>query len=246
MVELFILVSDKGCFYFKTILLQCGLNMTERLKIVKGRIVPQSCKISGEETDKNGNIIPVQIHECYVKMKDFDTEVMNENPKELKTREAILEENKVSAALKPGQATIAMRQVVKGVKDDSSIDTLPSAAVSKLIKDCVPQSCKISDEADTAIRKAASVFVLFATSSASAVTKESSRRTITGPDVVKAMEGMEFDKFVEPLENCLMIWRREQQAKKVTVTDQKRYQVASKEDEKIGKYGEGKNVIEID
>jgi DNA polymerase epsilon subunit 3 len=241
MVELFVLVSDKGCLYFQTItLFQCGLNMD-----VKGRIVPQSCKISREGTDGNGNTIPpVQIQKCYVRMKDFASdEATNKHPKEMKTREVILEENKVSAAVKPGQASIALKHTVKRNKDDSSIDSLPSAAVSKLIKDCVPQTCRISHEAYTAIRKAASVFVLFATSSASAVAKESSRRTITGPDVVKAMVGMEFDNFVEPMENCLMIWRREQQKERVKVVNDR---VARKDDEKIGKYGNGQNVIEID
>ena len=83
-------------------------------------------------------------------------------------------------------------------------------SVTKLIKDCLPTSCKVSKEANAAIAKvgsdqifpfpsayscqAASVFVLYATSSANSVAQKSSRKTITGPDVVNAMSDMDFDK----------------------------------------------------
>merc|ERR1712203_798831 len=91
---------------------------------------------------------------------------------------------------------------------------LPTAIVTKMIKDCLPATCKVSKEANVAIAKAASVFVLYATSSANTVAKENNRKTITGGDVVTAMGEMEFDKFVRPLENSLAIWKRGQQDKK--------------------------------
>jgi len=222
---------------------------------LKGKIVPTSCKISHEETgknvfkiptvgtdkkgnktptdgtDENGNKIPAQIHECYVKMKHLKTEVTRKQG--LTTSEGY----KVAAAVKP-----ALRHA-----DDISIDTLPSAVVSKFIKDCVPPSCRISHEADTAIRKAATVFVLFATSSASAVAKKNSRRTITGPDVLKAMEIMEFNQFVEPLEHSLMSWNSEKQEKKAALYDHKGDDEAARKNvDKIDNYGDKQNVIEID
>jgi len=91
---------------------------------------------------------------------------------------------------------------------------LPTSIVTKIIKDCLPASCKVSKEANAAIAKAASVFVLYATSSANTVAQKSNRKTITGPDVVTAMGDMEFDKFVRPLENSLAIWKKSQQTKK--------------------------------
>merc|ERR1712098_169426 len=75
-------------------------------------------------------------------------------------------------------------------------------------------SCKVSKEANVAIAKAASVFVLYATSSANTVAQKSNRKTITGGDVVSAMADMEFEKFVRPLENSLAIWKKSQQEKK--------------------------------
>ena len=69
--------------------------------------------------------------------------------------------------------------------------------------------------------QAASVFVLYATSSANTVAQKSNRKTITGSDVVTAMGDMEFDKFVRPLENSLAIWKKSQQAKKDTAAKKK-------------------------
>ena len=80
---------------------------------------------------------------------------------------------------------------------------LPNAVVSRIIKEALPPSVKVSKEAQAAVAKAASVFVLYATSCANNVALKSHRKTIHGGDVVKAMEDMEFDKFIKPLENSL-------------------------------------------
>merc|ERR1712240_138191 len=91
---------------------------------------------------------------------------------------------------------------------------LPTSVVTKIIKDCLPATYKVSKEANVAIAKAASVFVLYATSSANTVAQKSNRKTITGGDVISAMSDMEFEKFVRPLENSLAIWKKSQQDKK--------------------------------
>ena len=44
--------------------------------------------------------------------------------------------------------------------------------------------------------QAASVFVLYATSSANQAAQKSSRKTITGGDVINAMGEMDFDKVI--------------------------------------------------
>lgn len=80
---------------------------------------------------------------------------------------------------------------------------LPNAVVSRIIKDALPPSVKVSKEAQAAVAKAASVFVLYATSCANNVALKYNRKTIHGGDVVKAMEDMEFDKFIKPLESSL-------------------------------------------
>merc|ERR1711934_206973 len=120
---------------------------------------------------------------------------------------------------------------------------LPTSIVSKIIKDCLPTSCKVSKEANVAIAKAASVFILYATSSANSVAQKSNRKTITGSDVVNAMTDMEFDKFVRPLENSLAIWRKSQQTKKDSAAAKKKEkQVSAKDGEKEAvKEGEKKD-----
>merc|ERR1712154_382954 len=64
------------------------------------------------------------------------------------------------------------------------------------------------------IAKAASVFVLYATSCANNVAQKSHRKTLTGADVIKAIHEMEFDKFVKPLEASLGSWKASQAKKK--------------------------------
>eukprot|EP00088_Acartia_fossae_P013112 TRINITY_DN1679_c0_g1_i9.p1 TRINITY_DN1679_c0_g1~~TRINITY_DN1679_c0_g1_i9.p1 ORF type:complete len:162 (+),score=68.31 TRINITY_DN1679_c0_g1_i9:48-533(+) len=98
---------------------------------------------------------------------------------------------------------------------------LPTSIVTKIIKDCLPGNCKVSKEANAAIAKAASVFVLYTTSSANAVAQKSNRKTISGQDVISAMTDMEFDKFVKPLENSLALWKKSQQEKKNTAAKKK-------------------------
>ena len=80
---------------------------------------------------------------------------------------------------------------------------LPNAVVSRIIKEALPPSVKVSKEAQAAVAKAASVFVLYATSCANNVAIKGHRKTINGNDVIKAMEDMEFNKFIDPLENSL-------------------------------------------
>lgn len=91
---------------------------------------------------------------------------------------------------------------------------LPGAVVSRIVKDALPPSTKVSKEAQQAIAKAASVFVLYATSCSNQIAGRSNRKTIHGQDVIAAMEDMEFDKFIKPLETSLEGWKQSQQKKK--------------------------------
>merc|ERR1712127_812330 len=91
---------------------------------------------------------------------------------------------------------------------------LPNAVVKRIVSDAVPPTCKVSKEANAAIAKAASVFVLYATSCANNVAQKSHRKTLTGADVIKAIHEMEFDKFVKPLESSLESWKASQAKKK--------------------------------
>jgi DNA polymerase epsilon subunit 3 len=71
---------------------------------------------------------------------------------------------------------------------------LPASIVTRIVKDALPSqpSVKVSKEASTAIAKAASVFVLYATSCASTVAQNAHRKTITGNDVIRVISIIKF------------------------------------------------------
>ena len=58
-------------------------------------------------------------------------------------------------------------------------------------------------EARSAIGRAASVFVLYATSTANGLAQTNKRKTLTGLDVLEAMKEMEFTQFVVSLTDSL-------------------------------------------
>ena len=139
-----------------------------------------------------------------------------------------------------------IKVVAREVKRENSIDHLPPATVSSIVLGSVPTGCKISQEADTAIRSAASVFVLFATNSAKKVAQENNRRNLIHTDVIKAMEEMDLKMFVKPLQNQLSIWRKGQKEMKDAAA-KKRAEVKNKEEnENVGKFGDHQNLVEIE
>ncbi|XP_011431739.3 DNA polymerase epsilon subunit 3 [Magallana gigas] len=91
---------------------------------------------------------------------------------------------------------------------------LPNAVVTRIIKDAIPDGVNVSKEARLAISKAASVFVLYATSCSNNYAMKAKRKTINANDVISAMEEMEFDQFEDPLKHCLEAYRNEQKNKK--------------------------------
>ncbi|XP_036034393.1 DNA polymerase epsilon subunit 3 [Onychomys torridus] len=91
---------------------------------------------------------------------------------------------------------------------------LPNAVITRIIKEALPDGVNISKEARSAISRAASVFVLYATSCANNFAMKGKRKTLNASDVLSAMEEMEFQRFVAPLKEALEVYRREQKGKK--------------------------------
>lgn len=79
---------------------------------------------------------------------------------------------------------------------------LPISVVSRLIKDALPDGTIVSKEARTAIARAASVFVLYLTSSSNNVAFKNKKKTISGDDVFQAVIDTEFEMFEEPLKEA--------------------------------------------
>lgn len=80
---------------------------------------------------------------------------------------------------------------------------LPNSSVQKIIKEALPDSVNIGKDARSALSRAASVFVLYVTSQASNEAQKGNRKTLIAKDVMTALEELEFDNFIEPLEEAL-------------------------------------------
>ncbi|KAM3825565.1 DNA polymerase epsilon subunit 3 [Vipera latastei] len=91
---------------------------------------------------------------------------------------------------------------------------LPNAVVTRIIKEALPEGVNVSKEARSAISRAASVFVLYATSCANNFARKGKRKTLNAGDVISAMEEMEFQRFVGPLRESLEAYRNEQKGKR--------------------------------
>ncbi|XP_069465999.1 DNA polymerase epsilon subunit 3 [Ambystoma mexicanum] len=98
---------------------------------------------------------------------------------------------------------------------------LPNAVITRIIKEALPDGVNISKEARSAISRAASVFVLYATSCANNFALKGKRKTLNAGDVLAAMEEMEFQRFLNPLKDSLEAYRRGQKGKK-DATEQKK------------------------
>ncbi|XP_034946768.1 DNA polymerase epsilon subunit 3 [Chelonus insularis] len=93
---------------------------------------------------------------------------------------------------------------------------LPNAVVTRIIKEALPDGVTVGKEARVAVAKAASIFILYLTTSANTLAKKANRKTITGQDVLQAMEEIEFDRFINPLNEALSNFKKSQREKKDT------------------------------
>eukprot|EP00039_Didymoeca_costata_P019083 m.336166 g.336166 ORF g.336166 m.336166 type:complete len:160 (+) comp17774_c0_seq1:163-642(+) len=91
---------------------------------------------------------------------------------------------------------------------------LPRAVVQRLVKETLPDGLGVSKDAKIAFGVAARVFVSYCTATANDIALEDNRKTLTAKDVLKALEEMEFNEFLEPLATNLDAYKKEQERKK--------------------------------
>ncbi|XP_033851001.3 DNA polymerase epsilon subunit 3 [Acipenser ruthenus] len=106
---------------------------------------------------------------------------------------------------------------------------LPNAVITRIIKEALPDGVNVSKEARSAISRAASVFVLYATSCANNFAMKGKRKTLNAGDVLSAMEEMEFQRFVPLLKDSLEAYKKGQKGKK-EASEQKRKEKDKKTD----------------
>ncbi|MFH4977839.1 hypothetical protein AB6A40_004548 [Gnathostoma spinigerum] len=84
---------------------------------------------------------------------------------------------------------------------------LPIANISRLMKMVMPSTGKIAKDAKECIQESVSEFISFLTQEASEKCLQEKRKTITGEDLLTALETLGFDNFVEPLTTYIKKYR---------------------------------------
>lgn len=108
---------------------------------------------------------------------------------------------------------------------------LPNAVVTRIVKEALPDNITVAKEARAAVAKAASIFILYLTSSANMIAKKNNRKTVSAPDVIQAMDEIEFEQFNEPLKEALENYKKSQKEKKDATSKKKQQQKTDDKDE---------------
>ncbi|XP_005192041.1 DNA polymerase epsilon subunit 3 [Musca domestica] len=85
---------------------------------------------------------------------------------------------------------------------------LPNAVITRLLKDALPDGANVSKEARSAIARAASVFVIFLTSTSTSLARKQNHKTITATNILDALKQLEFESFIDPLTKDLEAYRK--------------------------------------
>lgn len=84
---------------------------------------------------------------------------------------------------------------------------LPIANVSRIMKTAVPTSAKIAKDAKETVQECVSEFISFVTSEAWDRCLQEKRKTISGEDIIWAMENLGFDNYVQLLKLYLLRYK---------------------------------------
>ena len=85
---------------------------------------------------------------------------------------------------------------------------LPVANIIRTMKRILPEHAKISREARDLVQEAASEFIMFIASEAAEYGLPEKRRTMMAEDILKALENLGMDPYVEPMRYFLLKHRQ--------------------------------------
>ncbi|GFU33082.1 DNA polymerase epsilon subunit 3 [Nephila pilipes] len=103
-----------------------------------------------------------------------------------------------------------LRNMAQKVEDFN----LPMTAITRIVKDAIPEGVKVTEGAKMALNKAASVFVLYATSSANSLSQDDNRKRLMAKDVFEALQDLDLDVLIPPLHSALKAYRKSLESKK--------------------------------
>uniref|UniRef100_A0A9J2PMB3 Nuclear transcription factor Y subunit beta n=2 Tax=Ascaris TaxID=6251 RepID=A0A9J2PMB3_ASCLU len=84
---------------------------------------------------------------------------------------------------------------------------LPIANISRLMKNVIPSTGKVAKDAKECVQECVSEFISFLTSEASDRCVYEKRKTITGEDLLGALNSLGFENYVDPLANYIKKYR---------------------------------------
>ncbi|KAJ1703158.1 hypothetical protein LUZ63_002937 [Rhynchospora breviuscula] len=102
---------------------------------------------------------------------------------------------------------------------EADVEELPRAIVRRLVKEKLSdlagkEDVNVNKDALLAFGESARIFIHYLSATANDICKESKRQTINVEDVLKALEEIEFNEFIEPLRSALEDFRKKNAAKK--------------------------------
>ncbi|CAN6662902.1 transcriptional activator Hap3p [Trichomonascus vanleenenianus] len=96
----------------------------------------------------------------------------------------------------------------EGSGEGSEFDLLlPMANVSRIMKNSIPETAKISKEAKECMQECVTEFVAFVTSEAAEICTGEKRKTLNGQDVIHAMISLGMENYAEVLKIYLARYR---------------------------------------
>ncbi|KAM0789364.1 hypothetical protein ACM66B_000195 [Microbotryomycetes sp. NB124-2] len=99
-------------------------------------------------------------------------------------------------------------QEVDGYKEQDRF--LPIANVGRVMKQCLPDSTKVSKDAKEIVQECTSEFISFITSEAAEHVSTENRKTINGEDILLAMQTLGFENYAQVLTIYLAKYREHQ------------------------------------
>ncbi|KAF4349357.1 hypothetical protein CsatB_009712 [Cannabis sativa] len=123
-------------------------------------------------------------------------------------------------------------------------EELPKAIVRRVVKDKLSHCADDTDfnvhkDALLAFSESARIFIHYLSATANDICKESKRQTISGDDVLKALEEIEFSEFLDPLNSSLIEFRKKNAEKKKGTSQTKDVKKKRKLEEPLSDKNEG-------
>jgi DNA polymerase epsilon subunit 3 len=87
--------------------------------------------------------------------------------------------------------------------------SLPLSSIVKVLKEALPAHVSVSKDVKVSLQRASALFVLYVTNTANQLAKQGKRSTLTADDIMAALEELEFDPLLEPLQEFLEKWRKQ-------------------------------------